>query len=262
MASSKTQTLIEFVIEAAPAVRATKFMAAASLVVALYDWLLCLGDEVEHIYFAPWTLVKVLYIFIRVVTAGGLMVVNYHLAGFRPKLSDTNPPCRKPTYAAGSSCQNITVLAPLAGILVISSSNFLVMRRVGPLYGNKPVVVYGTHLLFLASYLTTIALSFKTITSMIPITKYSRIGHMCVTTTFIRPSGAIFLGPLVLETVVFAMTAFKVYQAAKISPTHLPPLLHVLFRDGLVYYVVIFCARTLCIIIFFALPFQFMLLGI
>ncbi|KAG8789751.1 hypothetical protein FRC15_003820 [Serendipita sp. 397] len=97
---------------------------------------------------------------------------------------------------------------------------------------------------------------------MIPITKYSKIGHICVTTRFIRPSGAIFLSPLVLETVVFAMTAFKVYQAAKISPTHLPPLLHVLFRDGLVYYVVIFCARTLCIIIFFALPFQFMLLGI
>ncbi|PVF97970.1 hypothetical protein CPB86DRAFT_705994 [Serendipita vermifera] len=240
------ERIVAILINALPPLNASRFVAAASLILALYDWLLTFDDEVRLIYPGPSTIFKVLYIFIRLMTAGGLLVANYHLAGFRPPLN--------------FSCQNLIMVSPLSQTLVIACCNFLLMRRVGPLYGNRPLIVYGLHVLFLLSYLATIGISSNSIINAIPNTKFQPLVNVCVTMK-VRPTPAIFLGPLVLETVVFGLTAYKALQAAKSTPK-MAPLLHVFFRDGIIHYMVMLCVRVFCIFINFALPIQFFYLGI
>lgn len=66
-----------------------------------------------------------------------------------------------------NSCQVMSVVIPAFQVLVIATSNFLLMRRVGPLYGNSARVVYGLHFLFLLSYVAAIVLSMETVLSLL-----------------------------------------------------------------------------------------------
>ncbi len=66
-----------------------------------------------------------------------------------------------------SSCQIAIVIVPALQVLIIAISNFLLMRRVGPLYGNSARVVYGLHFLFLASYAAAIVLSMETVIALL-----------------------------------------------------------------------------------------------
>ena len=84
--------MLEAVERILPAVNATRYIAgefmtqisnvsdgqipAASLVTVLYDWLLTLGDEVELIYPAPWSIVKFLYIFVSMLPCNSSFVLN------------------------------------------------------------------------------------------------------------------------------------------------------------------------------------------
>ena len=77
-----------------------------------------------------------------------------------------------------NSCQLSFALGPVLQILIIAASNFLLMRRVGPLYENNAWVVYGLHLLFLASYATAIALSMK---AVLAILRRCGLGHVLAT---------------------------------------------------------------------------------
>jgi hypothetical protein len=59
------QQLLDMYIDEIPALFASKYVAAAALVVVLYDWLLTLDDEVRLIYPGPVSLIKVFYITVR-----------------------------------------------------------------------------------------------------------------------------------------------------------------------------------------------------
>lgn len=243
------QRILNIYLNNLPAVFATRYVAAAALVIVLYDWLLNLGDEVRLIYPGRRSMVKMLYIIIRVSTLIGLIVVNYRLAGFRPPLSNF-------------ICQLMSILIPTLQILVIAISNFLLMRRVGPLYGNSWKVVYGLHFLFLISYVATIALSMDLILGLLPGTRYDPLSDCCFTlSTPTRPIAIIYLGPLLLETVVFLMTMYKAYKAAR-STAAMPRILQVFFRDGLIHYFGMLTVRVFCIVITFELPLAYGLLGV
>jgi len=59
------QQLVDMYIDDLPALFATKYVAAAALVVVLYDWLLTLDDEVRLIYPGLVSLIKVFHITVR-----------------------------------------------------------------------------------------------------------------------------------------------------------------------------------------------------
>ncbi|CCA69792.1 hypothetical protein PIIN_03732 [Serendipita indica DSM 11827] len=263
MVSPALQQALDALEAALHATDATRFIAAGSLVTVLYDWLLTLDDEVELVYPAPWSIVKLIHIFIRVSSAAGLGMMNFHLSGFRPALSDT--------YL-------VAIMGPLQ-VLSVAASNFLVMRRVGPLYNNRVAVVYGLHFLFLGSYIATITLAIKSIMPLIPISRFSPTLNICITTRFVRPNGAIFFGPLLLETVVFVLTAYKAFETGRsaAAESNTPLLLRVFFRgnhmsfadlaietspDGMVHYAVMLVARVLCILVYFEFPPNLLYIGV
>jgi Family of unknown function (DUF6533) len=68
--SEAVKQVLEIYIDGIPALFASKYVAAAALVVVIYDWLLTLDDEVRLIYPGPVGLVKVFYI---IVSSGSLM---------------------------------------------------------------------------------------------------------------------------------------------------------------------------------------------
>lgn len=249
--SPALQQALDALEAALHATDATRFIAAGSLVTVLYDWLLTLDDEVELVYPAPWSIVKLIHIFIRVSSAAGLGMMNFHLSGFRPALSDT-------------FCQYLVAIMGPLQVLSVAASNFLVMRRVGPLYNNRVAVVYGLHFLFLGSYIATITLAIKSIMPLIPISRFSPTLNICITTRFVRPNGAIFFGPLLLETVVFVLTAYKAFETGRsaAAESNTPLLLRVFFRDGMVHYAVMLVARVLCILVYFEFPPNLLYIGV
>jgi len=56
------QQLLDIYIDDPPGLLASRYVAAAALVVVMYDWLLALADEVRFIYPGPVSLIKVFYI--------------------------------------------------------------------------------------------------------------------------------------------------------------------------------------------------------
>lgn len=56
------QRILNIYINNLPALFATRYVAAAALVIVVYDWLLTLGDECRLIYPGHRSLIKTLYI--------------------------------------------------------------------------------------------------------------------------------------------------------------------------------------------------------
>ncbi|CAG7847997.1 SubName: Full=Uncharacterized protein {ECO:0000313/EMBL:CCA69792.1} [Serendipita indica DSM 11827] len=272
MVSPALQQALDALEAALHATDATRFIAAGSLVTVLYDWLLTLDDEVELVYPAPWSIVKLIHIFIRVSSAAGLGMMNFR-ADWRPLI------WVQTSFERYFVCRSVKPMRMTQPVLSVAASNFLVMRRVGPLYNNRVAVVYGLHFLFLGSYIATITLAIKSIMPLIPISRFSPTLNICITTRFVRPNGAIFFGPLLLETVVFVLTAYKAFETGRsaAAESNTPLLLRVFFRgnhmsfadlaietspDGMVHYAVMLVARVLCILVYFEFPPNLLYIGV
>ncbi|KIM20466.1 hypothetical protein M408DRAFT_307708 [Serendipita vermifera MAFF 305830] len=202
---------------------------AATFVV--YDWLLVFGDEFETIYQSKLSLPKILFYYIRIVTPPGIIVATFR------------------------DCQGWALFVAFAMLSSLCAANGLLTLRLTALYKRRKFIVWFITIFYVATYLTTFAL---TLGSMVPFHAtifYSDKLHVCGSLGKTQLMPAIWYSPAAFETLVFSMTAYRVWQdASLISSPSKTPFLTMLYRDGMISFVVMAGMRIWNIWIFLTQP--------
>ncbi|CCA69791.1 hypothetical protein PIIN_03731 [Serendipita indica DSM 11827] len=237
--------IIDELVKQVLPLRASVYLAGASLALVVYDWFLTFEEEISLILPTPWTTVKTLYYLIRCTTPAGLIIANYHLTGYRGPLTD-------------AFCRSWIWLIFWFQLIIVMSSSYLMLRRLCPLYGNRREITISLHAAFAITYAVVIGLSIFGANEI-------SIG-LCSTLQMEKgklSGAAIFVGPLAFESIVFAMTAWKAFVSVRGNKSiYSSPLHQIFFRDGLIHYIGIMFVRLLNIFIFYRMPVSYMYIGL
>ncbi|PVG01958.1 hypothetical protein CPB86DRAFT_772968 [Serendipita vermifera] len=248
MAVNGSLDVIKLLVDTLVILKATSYLAGALLVIVLYDWLLTLEEEVHLILPTNWTIVKTLYFVIRVVSPTAFFIANYHLTGLRGPLSD-----------------NAWIwFIMFTSLIIMGSSNYLILRRLCPLYGNDRTIVYFLNTAFFVTYVIVSTLSILGAKRVSATMTYSAPVDMCSSLSMdeIKEVGSgIFVGPMPFESIVFLMTLWKALIAARSNQTMYSTPLHQIFFRGK-YMSSRSTMRIVNVVIYYGLPLQYYYIGV
>jgi len=194
--------------------------AAGSLL--LYDWCLCIGEEVDLIWRSKWSIPKVMYIFSRYFAVVELWITIVGLAGGVPF----------------HLCRSF-ILLQLIGLPLLSfSSNYVLCLRLEALYSDCPIFVKVVYTVWLLEF--TIGFLFSVIYAatleLLPSGSLFNL-PLCLGK---NPSQVFLTAPWVLSTSLslfffVAMMARVIYsyKVDKLLPT---PLMTRFIKDGSVFF--------------------------
>lgn len=216
---------------------ATILVGFAGFTVLVYDHFITFADEVRYIWYTSRGLFTYLFLTNRYLIPLGFIVNLYaYLADWNPET------CARYVRYEGA----MTVI----GINIVGLMMFL---RVRALYSKNKIVVF--------SVASLLALEFGVnawlLTHGTPVT---HIGPrypctMVFDAGLTKVAAASAWLPLLYDTVVMTLTAFKVYKTRSVSGYFNSPILQTILAEGMVYYSVIFSiALTLAIMIAVAPP--------
>lgn len=227
----------------------SKLLAGAAATLSIYDWVLVFADEYATIYQSRWTLPKILFVFIRVVTPPGLVFGAFQLSDLRPALS-------------ASFCRAWAVINTFGMLSSLVAANGLLALRLTALYGRKRKMVWFINTFFIASYAATFGLLIAALATYHSSIFYSDLLGVCASLGKSATMPAIFYAPSLFELFVFVMTAYRAYQDAKVlaGPSSAPFLI-VLYRDGFLSFCVMFALRIWNIWIYLTQPLSSFNLG-
>ncbi|KAJ6543058.1 hypothetical protein B0H19DRAFT_1035468 [Mycena capillaripes] len=230
------------VIVALENVVATRYLSAAGYVLILYDHLLTLDDEVEYVWSAPTTLAKILFLILRymvplfltaqTITRSGLPIIV---------MSDV-------------VCKAWTSITSYAGWLSIAISNFLVLLRIWTTLPRGHRFIPWSLGFFVVMQLTNFAVTTWVVSNMIPVLVFEPLVGLCTFAT--KPSVVgLWVPGLVFEVVVFITVCWNTLDRPRALETDSDRYItHILFRDGVVYFVILFVLRIANTIIAIVAP--------
>ncbi|TFK22090.1 hypothetical protein FA15DRAFT_671903 [Coprinopsis marcescibilis] len=205
-------------IEVLEGTQAVGYSSVASLTFLLYDILITFDDEVEAVWPNRLTLTKMIFFFIRYFPL--FLQISTLFIG--------TPPF---TFTA-RDCYIWNVYQALASLLIISAVDYILVLRVFALYaGNKAVKITTTMLYF--AEIITISIGLGLSVPEFTFDEYCTI--LGSPTTFLISAGA----PIAFQTVLFALTGWKFFQAARSGWGNVP-IINLLMRDGSWAFMLIF----------------------
>ncbi|KAG2098103.1 hypothetical protein BD769DRAFT_1513480 [Suillus cothurnatus] len=226
--------------------RASQYVGAAGLVVLLWDHFLTIHDEVELIWRARLSFPKLLFLFNRYVVPTCLIILTYATSGFTQDiLSD-------------SFCQTWFGVGIAVGMVSIGTSNFLILLRLWVLWDRKRRLVLVTLPLFLITQITAIVCMTYVVSSMMPLVVFEPYLHSCLLTR--KVNFVILWTPgIVFEFMIFITTWWNALDQP--LPQH-AKMAKVLYRDGSIYFFVLFGLRLLNLVLSIVSPLSLVLLGV
>ncbi|KAJ6515369.1 hypothetical protein C8R45DRAFT_1086583 [Mycena sanguinolenta] len=208
----------------APAMRIqlVKYFCAASLTLLGYDWLTCLEREVETVWGSPWKGAKILYLLSRYIPLVNLSSALYYYVVFEPTVL---------------TCQRVDALAGwLTAIGIVVSEGMLIMRTYAIYNSSKKILVF---LLVLLAVLVGIA--FPTAELFIRSLRYGQPPIGTINGCFPVSGSAIifvsFIAILLFETTIVALTVYSAFRHYRRDSS---PVIKVLYRDSLFFFLCIF----------------------
>ncbi|KAJ6535904.1 hypothetical protein DFH09DRAFT_97645 [Mycena vulgaris] len=221
---------LETLVVALHNVAVTRYISAAGHVVLLYDHVLTFDDEVEYIWSAPNTLAKILFLILRytvpffltvqIITRSGIPVIP---------MSDT-------------VCKGYTAFTSYMGWLSIAISNFLVLLRIWTTLPRGHRLIAWSLAFFVITQLVSFGVNSWVIVEMIRVLVYSPIG-LCTFTTKPDVVG-LWVAGLAFEVVVFIMVCWNNLDRPRaLGPDTDSAVTRILFRDSVVYFVLLFILR-------------------
>ncbi|CAE6489282.1 unnamed protein product [Rhizoctonia solani] len=221
-------------IQVATSLKATTYLAVASLCVLVYDFAITIDQEVKFVWRQRWSFGKVMYIFIRYATI--LMMVG-HVACMYAYLYYSST-LFKPTqlcsyFSRRYRCRAIETTFVWSEVIIIIAGSSVLIVRTWLLWGGGRWVLAGLiGGLILASGLSIYHVYIE-MTDFGILSVNPQLFRGCVvriSSTTWRP----ILSPLLYETFIIVLTV------AKISTTpNRAPLLIRLFVDGTLYYIAV-----------------------
>lgn len=226
--------------------RASQYVSAAGLVVLLWDHFLTLHDEIELIWRARSSFPKLLFLFNRYVVPTSLIMLTYATSGFSEDiLSD-------------SFCQTWFGVGIVVGMVSIGTSNFLILLRLWVLWDRKTRLVLVTLSLFLVTQITAIVCTTYVVSSMMPLVVFEPYLDSCILTQ--KVNFVILWTPgIVFEFMIFVTTWWNALDQP--LPQH-AKMAKVMYRDGSIYFFVLFGLRLLNLILSIVSPLSLMFLGV
>ncbi|KAF7361547.1 hypothetical protein MSAN_01188300 [Mycena sanguinolenta] len=208
----------------APAMRLqlVKYFCAASLTLQGYDWLTCLEREVETVWGSPWKGAKILYLLSRYLPLVNLSSALYYYVVFEPTVS---------------TCERVDALAGwLTAIGIVVSEGMLIMRTYAIFNSSKKILIF---LLVLLAILVGIA--FPTAELFIRSLRYGQPPVGAINGCFPVSGSAIifvsFVAILLFETTIVALTIYSAFRHLRRDSS---PMIKVLYRDSLFFFLCIF----------------------
>ncbi|KAJ6534839.1 hypothetical protein B0H19DRAFT_1271529 [Mycena capillaripes] len=223
----------------------TRYVSAAGLVLLLYDHVLTLDDEVEHIWSAPTTLAKILFLILRYMVPLFLTVQTITRSGLSIiVMSDVFLP----------RCKGWTSFTSYAGWLSIAISNFLVLLRIWTTLPRGHRFIPWSLMFFILMQLTNFSVTTWVASNMIPALVFEPIVGLCTFTS--KPSVfGLWLPGLVFEAVVFVTVWWNMLDRPRAIDTDSDRhITRVLFRDGVIYFMILFVLRIANTIIAIVAP--------
>ncbi|KAJ6534825.1 hypothetical protein B0H19DRAFT_1038857 [Mycena capillaripes] len=209
----------------------TRYVSAAGLVLLLYDHVLTLDDEVEHIWSAPTTLAKILFLILRYMVPLFLTVQTITRSGLSIiVMSDV-------------VCKGWTSFATYAGWLSIVISNFLVLLRIWTTLPRGHHFIPWSLAFFFLMQLTNFSVTTWVVSNMIPVLVFEPLVGLCTFTS--KPSVfGLWVPGLVFEIVVFVTVCWNMFDRPRTIGTDSDRYItRVLFRDGVMYFLILFVLR-------------------
>ncbi|KZT36399.1 hypothetical protein SISSUDRAFT_1034864 [Sistotremastrum suecicum HHB10207 ss-3] len=217
-------------------------VSLSGFVLLIYDFILSFPEELKFVWRSRWSLGKVLFLLNRYLVPLDLAV---ELVSFMSTTPSDNF-CKKWFIT-----DTVLVWFELAVIQAL-----LVMRTAALWNGNKYVMALlaTTYLGTMAAILWVVIRVTRDVTIIAERPVPQLLG--CLFAAEKDVTSGIWLAPLTVETVIFLLTSLKAFQHWQnklLSRTH---LVTILYRDGFLYFVVMFAMNILNTLIFYLLPLQ------
>lgn len=204
--------------------RTSIHLEIASLAFLLYDHVITLDQEVERIWKAPWSLPKILFLFNRYTGPISLLVNTSIFTSEAPY-----PVCQKWIHFEGA-----------AGIIAMASVELIMIFRLYALYRRSKTMLA---LMILGFWCNISAMSVLMQLGLQRTTIFQRPGHWykgCHPVGLPDFFWAYYVSPLIFETILLGLTLYKTFWQIRSRVTH-TPVVKLFVRDGVAYFLVIFC---------------------
>lgn len=226
MASSDdgTVALLANLVEVISGLQATRYTSAAAAAIYVYNIFLTLDQEIEYFWKGfKFTLPNLLYICNRYLCLGFFLLATHDLAGFHDDFDDNY--CRQYHGSIGF------IFAHLSWTLILS-------LRVVALWKSHKHVVRLVWAIWACTMTAITVIVCVSSWQMAAITVYNPYIKMCASPAIPKLLAASPIAPTLYELFLTILTVIKSYNFVKASRSKAPPLLFVLMRDGVSYFVV------------------------
>ncbi|KAH8827702.1 hypothetical protein DL96DRAFT_1680117 [Flagelloscypha sp. PMI_526] len=212
----------------------------ASLAVLLWDWLITFSAEVHYVWPTRWSLGKVLFFLTRYLPLSDVCLSIIALQLMNPP--DDEAACQKPYVAI--------VWLDVLGILV---AQFILTLRTWAVYDrNKWVLFCLSGLLVVEGIFGGIAVITFVNTIVWTGPEFAGVRGCNIITVDNRLVSGSYVGVMIFETTVFVATMVRALQRRR--HTFGSRLLKVIFRDGLIFYLIIVSMSVLNVVVMYATP--------
>ncbi|KLO11820.1 hypothetical protein SCHPADRAFT_450749 [Schizopora paradoxa] len=227
------------------------YILAATITVALYDWLTILDDEVEFIWRKGVTLGKILYISMRTACA-----IYFSLCAFDLIITWLGVVFDKKGFIETASFRILPLMHEVLGTLVLQSSLVIQSMRVHAMYGQQTRMKIFLILLVAVSLVSSSVLYAIFPLNPDSITVDSQ--HVTRSNRFLGPQWLIIFA-LASESVIVVLVLYKFWCCRSICGSlsgfstneH---LLSTMVRDSVKYYAAIFTVYAATLILAFLEP--------
>ncbi|KAF5370411.1 hypothetical protein D9757_013139 [Collybiopsis confluens] len=227
----------------------TQFSKVSMFAILVFESLICLGDEVEYIWAARWSIVKVLYLFTRYSAfIDTVIAVEERFSAFISTTSCNhrlifNTGIHNKVYTPQSSAD---FMCKVFSGLGIGISDLILLIRTYVMYGNSRKILIVLVLSWSAISIVNIYAVLHWTSSFDEASTSSVISQLAPCSLVGESKAGLvnYASLLGGETVVVALTVYKGYQnyqdgkILQSSGTH--QLLSAFYRDGILFYLFIF----------------------
>ncbi|KAG8804885.1 hypothetical protein FRC18_006999, partial [Serendipita sp. 400] len=158
-------------------------------------------------------------------------------------------------------CENWVVTSSIVQVLTAACATYILVLRVLALYRPGRASTIAIYSLFVISYGICLGVTVHAVVN--EKLYYDRLAHVCNVKSTPKSFRFIFLAPIFFEIFIGVLTFWKCFQHAYvISHASAAPILHILLRDGLIWWVSIVGLRVWNALIVVLSPISMIYLGV
>ncbi|KIK53138.1 hypothetical protein GYMLUDRAFT_49488 [Collybiopsis luxurians FD-317 M1] len=197
--------------------QAVSYVSISFLTILFYDWIICLNWEITRIWHSKWSLVKVLYLYVRYAPFVSMIIA------VEERLSST--------------CNLLTFNTIFAGV-AIGMADLILMLRTYSIYNKSRRILTILALIWIAISAVSVwvIIQFTSSFQVLPVTA----SQSCFLSYEKSPIGLVtYLGLLGGEIVVTLLTVWRTFDSYLKSGFQWGQVLSLVYCEGLFFYFLI-----------------------